>query len=133
MKESHLGTEQECIEFSEGTDPETEGWWYHSGTESECRALSTGEARVRTKGKHDFWFSRCEVGANHKAEHTHVIRATVNVSEDFRDEWRMEDPENNGLAAGYRWLCVSDPRRFMIERDWIRRNDEIDLEIIRDE
>ena len=29
MAKSKLGNENECEEFSSGTDSETEGWWYH--------------------------------------------------------------------------------------------------------
>lgn len=124
MKESNLGNEAECIEFSRDTLPGTEDWWYHSGTEAECAQLAFGQKKIT--GKSRFWLSRCNIGATHKGDHTHVIRATVSVAES--DEFSLEDPEFTGLADGHQWLVVKDPRRLMINSGWIRKTDQMEME-----
>src|SRR5579862_1709621 len=79
-KFAKTGTTSECEEFSVGTVPETDVWWYHGTTEEDAKAL-LNSAKPFDDDKVDVHFSSHESGCRHKAEHTHVVRARVNFAQ----------------------------------------------------
>lgn len=97
------GTTSECVKFAKGTQPELEGWWYHSCKEHEAKKLVNGVLdNPDLKSMH---FSRADTGAVHK-HHTHVVAATVNTTDP--QKFKHKDPQYDGLQQGHWWLDVWD-------------------------
>ena len=121
MKHAIKGTADECLKFMTGTAPDTEGWWYHGATHSECQTILQSVHPFRDATT--VHFSNLEGGCRHKAEHTHAIRATVHVSADFHQEYGIEDATASELIMENEfWLKVHDPRRIMIDAEFLKEN-----------
>lgn len=116
-KYASASTAEECEAFSQGTAPDKGRWWYRGDTEQGCRRLVIS---VKPFDGFDIvHFSSCTDGCQHRAEHTHVIRARVHVV-DSR-QYSLDDHCGNGLIReGELWLHVKDPRCIMVDRDYVQ-------------
>jgi hypothetical protein len=123
-KHASTGTAMECEVFSQGTARDADRWWYHGDTERGCRRILEADRPFRNCRRVSF--SSCKDGCQHKAEHTHVIRARVFVEGSLQ---YSVDMEGNGLIRdGELWLHVKDPRCIKVDRDYIQPIDKARVE-----
>lgn len=105
----------ECLERSSGTDPFTEGWWYHGTTYRAAQAILGGKKRIVG----EFWLTKNPQGASQCSGKT-VLRCTVHLSKSDppragEDRYNRKDGDE-GLDKPYRWIGVIEGRVF-IDRD----------------
>ena len=108
----------DCLERSRGTDPFTEGWWYHGTTYRTAQAMLNGRKRITG----EFWLTKNPQGAS-QCNGTKVLRCTVhlNKSDPPRagdDRYNRKD-EDEGLDQPYKWIGVIEGCVFL-DKDCIQ-------------
>ena len=112
MAESKIGTENECQDFSYGTDKGTEDWWYHGCSERDALEILSGEQVW--KGSDERCFTRDPHGADQQ-HGTAVIRAMLHLNKP-PDRYFIED---SGITAGFPWIKMYDASAIMFDREYL--------------
>jgi hypothetical protein len=115
MQESRIGTEEECAQFSRGTDPGTKGWWYHGTREREARSLTDGTKRFEGIG--EVCFTRNPQGAS-QHHGKFVIRAMLHVDRNSGDHYYEQDA-SVGITGGFDEIKVYGASCIMVERCYL--------------
>ncbi len=113
-KFAQKGTTQQCLDFSASTTDETASWWYRGGKEAECKSILTNSKPFANDK--DVHFSSFTDGAEHKEDHTHVIRARVNFAQ---GEYGIETRPYNGLIRENElWLKTQQKQLVMLDTEF---------------
>lgn len=117
-----MGTEQECLEFSVGTDAEIDVWWYHGTTQAVADQFLRGKCALDPKRK--FSLTTDPNGASQNALADAVIRARVKANRPSPDWYSTEDNDGNKLVGtdhmgkSHLWLHIRDATRIMVDKDY---------------
>jgi len=110
--ETLLGSTDECIAFGNRSPTEFRRWWYHGTTRSKAIAILEGVVRFKGKEVH---LSSNPVGDPSKGDHTHVVRAGLDLSGGRGQEWgtgdAWSDPEHE-------WIVIRNQRLEMFDQTY---------------
>ena len=105
----------ECERRSVGTDPFTEGWWYHGTSYGTAKAILDRKQNLDRQ----FWLTKNPQGAS-QCKGTTVLRCRVQLRKSKPpkpgdDRYNTKDGDE-GLDLGYKWIGVIEGHVF-IDRD----------------
>jgi len=103
----HAFNATDCETASEGTDPVTEGWWFHGTDERTAKNILSGKRPIRSP----FCLTKNHKGASQRHGKC-VIRCTVRLKKTAHDRYFMKE-KGEGLDAEFRWLEVVEGTLFL--------------------